>query len=541
MCIRHPENTRLGECLADGCAHEAHHASWSRRQFMKGLGMVAAGASVSLSGTPVQAFGGSSLLSKLARLGTNRVLVLVQLNGGNDGLNTLVPINNDIYYNARPGIAIPSNTTLPLTNDLGFHPSLASLEPIFGDGDMAIIQGVGYPDPNLSHFRSTDVWLTGDESGAAVGTGWSGRHLEVAHPEFGESPPSAPLAVQIGYTSPLLLQGPISNMGMSLFSVDLFDRIVETGKFYDEDNIPNSIQGDEITFMREVANNSFRYASSIQDASDSGSNDVEYPNNSSLATNLAIVAQLIKGGLGTSIYHVSLGGFDTHANQATRHANLLRYIADAVSAFRADITATGMEEEVLVMTFSEFGRRVSQNGSAGTDHGTAAPMFLFGAGVNGGMYGAQPSLSDLDNASNMKFSTDFRTVYSSILLDWFGLDPADVTQIFGSDFPQLSLITNPTGVNVEEPSIPSTITLHQNYPNPFNPVTTISFALQKSLPVTLDVYDVSGRLVSQLIDSIIPSGQHDIHFDARQLPSGLYIYRLRANGRTLSKSMTLLR
>jgi len=330
-------------------------------------------------------------------------------------------------------------------------------------------------------------------------------------------------------------------MGMSLFSVDLFDRIAETGKFYDEDNIPNSIQGDEITFMRKVANNSFRYASSIQDASESGSNDVEYPNNSSLATNLAIVAQLIKGGLGTSIYHVSIGGFDTHANQATRHANLLRYIADAVSAFRTDITATGMEEEVLVMTFSEFGRRVSQNGSAGTDHGTAAPMFLFGAGVNGGMYGAQPSLSDLDNASNMKFSTDFRTVYSSILLDWFGLDPADVTQIFGSDFPQLSLITNPTGVNVEEPSIPSTITLHQNYPNPFNPVTTISFALQKSLPVTLDVYDVSGRLVSQLIDSIIPSGQHDIHFDARQLPSGLYIYRLRADGQTLSKSMTLLR
>ncbi|GMQ80859.1 MAG: hypothetical protein BMS9Abin05_0288 [Rhodothermia bacterium] len=541
MCTRQPEKTRLGDRLADGSAHEAHHASWSRRQFMKGLGMVAAGASVSLAGTPVQAFGGSSLLSKLARLGTNRVLVMIQLSGGNDGLNTLVPINNDIYYSSRPGIAIPANSTLALTSDLGFHPSLAALEPVFGDGDMAIVQGVGYPDPNLSHFRSTDVWLTGDEAGAAAGTGWSGRHLDALYPEFGESPPSAPLAVQIGNTSALLFKGPISNMGMSLFSVDLFDRIAETGKFYSEDNIPNSIQGDEITFMRKVANSSFRYASSIQAASESGSNDVEYPSNSSLATNLSIVAQLIKGGLGTSIYHLNIGGFDTHANQLSRHSQLLTYIAEAVSAFRTDITAGGLEEEVLVMTFSEFGRRVGQNGSAGTDHGTAAPMFLFGAGVNGGMYGAQPSLEDLDNALNMKFSTDFRSVYSSILLDWFGLDPADVTQIFGEEFPQISFISSPTGVNIDHPSIPLSITLNQNYPNPFNPATTISFSLKRSMPVVLDVYDVSGRLVSHLIDSVLPSGNHDIRFEAGQLPSGLYMYQLRADGRSLSKSMTLLR
>jgi len=148
------------------------------------------------------------------------------------------------------------------------------------------------------------------------------------------------------------------------------------------------------------------------------------------------------------------------------------------------------------MTFSEFGRRVGQNGSAGTDHGTAAPMFLFGAGVTGGMYGAQPALDDLDNASNMKFNTDFRSVYSSILLDWFGLDSSDVNQIFGGEFPQISLIENPTGVNLDNPSIPSSITLNQNYPNPFNPTTTISFSLKRTLPVTLDVYAVSGRLVS---------------------------------------------
>jgi hypothetical protein len=296
-------------------------------------------------------------------------------------------------------------------------------------------------------------------------------------------------------------------------------------------------------FVRSIANDSFQYASAVQTASQIGENKVEYPNNNPLSPNLSIVAQLIKGQLGARIYHVTIGGFDTHANQGGRHGTLLRYLAEAVTAFLEDLKAenTGLEDDVLVMTFSEFGRRVNMNGSNGTDHGTAAPLFLFGTGVEGGLYGQTPNLSDLDQAGNLKFDIDFRSVYATVLQDWFGLAPNIVNEVLGGSFDALGFVSEPTSTATENEPIPQSFTLHQNYPNPFNPATTITYTLNRSERVSLRIFDVQGRLIQTLVDGTQPAGPHVLSFDAGHLPSGTYYYRLQTSDGMRTRPMTLLR
>jgi uncharacterized protein (DUF1501 family) len=541
MCKYHKSNSRRGISPGDGSAHRQDHAGWSRRQFLTGLGLAMAGTTLSVSGTPVRAFSRSSLLAKLAGSASDRVLVLIQLSGGNDGLNTIIPISNDIYYNQRPTLAIPAGEAIALSTNVGMHPSLSPLEPFFGDGKMAVVQGVGYPSPDLSHFRSTDVWITGNNVDEIGSTGWSGRYLGQSVPDFVDNPPDNPLAVQIGSGSPALFQGPDAGMGMSLLSVDLFDRIADSGVIYDTANVSPDTQGNEISFVRSVANDSFQYAGAVQTAAANGTNDVEYPANSSLASHLAIVASLIKGGLGAKIYHVTLGGFDTHANQLGIHANLMNRLSSSISAFMSDIEASGLQDEVLAMTFSEFGRRVQQNGSGGCDHGTAAPMFLFGAGLNGGVYGEQPSLDVLDNASNMIYQTDFRSIYSTVLQHWFGLSTSESNLVLGENFDTLGLISNPIGTAISGQSIPVSFSLERNYPNPFNTSTMISFLLNTSIQIRLEVFDMTGRSVSVLMDRRLPAGQHTVPFNAGTLASGTYLYQIRSGRQIVSRQMTLIR
>ena len=511
------------------------------------MGLATAGGAIVLSGTPVRAFGHTPLLQHLRRLETDRVLVFVQLSGGNDGLNTIVPKTNSLYYNARPQIAIPENQTLPISgsSDLGFHPSFDALTPVYGEGEMAVVQNVGYPDPHLSHFDSTDVWLTASNSDDILATGWVGRYLDTEYPDFDEEPTDFPLAVQMGGTSALLFQGPAANMGMSLASPELFQRIAEEGVLYEVDGLPATTFGREMEFVRTIANDSFIYADAVQSASEVGENKVEYPQGNPLSQNLSIVARLIKGQLGARIYHVSIGGFDTHANQGGQngqHANLLNNLANAIKAFLDDLEADGMSEDVLVATFSEFGRRVNQNGSNGTDHGTAAPMFLFGPGVEGGLFGDAPDLSDLDQTGNLKYEIDFRSVYATIIKDWFGLPQETVDSVMGGSFDILGLISDPaTPTAIETEDVPERFTLHQNYPNPFNPATTITFTLARTEHVTLRIYDVQGRLVQTLVDGTQPAGQHAMSFDAGHLASGSYFYTLQTTDGLKTRQMTLVR
>ncbi len=514
---------------------------------MTSMGLAAAGGAMMLSGAPVRAFGHTPLLAHLRNLETDRVLVLIQLAGGNDGLNNVVPITNDLYYQARPQIAIPGNQTIaiPGQSDLAFHPSFDALTPIYGDGNMALLQNVGYPDPHLSHFDSTDVWLTASNSDEILATGWVGRYLSDEFPDFDQEPTDYPLAVQMGGTSSLLFQGPATNMGMSLASPELFQRIAEEGILYTVEGLPDTTFGKEIEFVRTVANDSFIYAEAVQTSSETGENKVAYPEGNPLAANLEIVARLIKGRLGARIYHVSINGFDTHANQGGmngQHANLLRNLAEAVKAFLDDLEVDGWSENVMIATFSEFGRRVNQNGSGGTDHGTAAPMFLFGNGIEGGLYGNLPNLSDLDETGNLKYEIDFRTVYATMLQDWFGLASPPVVSVLGGAFDTIGFVSDPvTPTAIEEEAVPESFTLHQNYPNPFNPTTNITYTLAHTERVTLRIYDAQGRLVQTLVNGTQPAGSHAITFDAGHLASGSYFYRLHTAAGVQTRQMTLVR
>ena len=503
------------------------------------MGLAGMGSVFMLGANPVKAFGRSPLLAPLSAIETDRILVLIQLDGGNDGLNTIVPITNDIYYRSRPTLAVPANQTLPLTSELGMHPSMAGVRGLYDNGQMAIVQNVGYDNPDQSHFRSMDIWMSASDATVYDSTGWTGRSLEALFPDFGQNPPDQPLGVQLGGAS-MLFQGRAHNLGMTLENPDVFQRIAETGQFYSTDRIPSTTYGTEMRFARQVANSAFRYAGALQDAAGAGANRVEYPNGF-LAQNLSIVAKLIKGQLGTKIYVVSLEGFDTHAEQIPLHPQLLQELSTSVQAFIQDLEADNLADNVLVMTFSEFGRTIWENGSSGTDHSTSAPLFLFGPAAKGGLYGSSPDLTRVNQDGDPIHDIDFRSVYASVLKDWFGMEEAMVASVMGRSFTTLPFINQSTNTATEATPIPTAFALQQNYPNPFNPRTTIPYQLQRSEPVRLRVFDVQGRLVSTLVDKTQPAGQHTVAFDAGRLPSGVYFYRLETSAGVQTKEMTLVR
>ena len=524
--------------LEQGKAHDDDHAVWSRRDFLMQSGLVAVGGTMMLNGTPVKALGGSSLLNHLTQLETDRVLVLIQLSGGNDGLNTVVPKTNDLYYSARPTIAIPENQTVYLSDDYGLHSAMTPLEATWGEGEMAVVHSVGYPTPELSHFRSTDIWMTASDSQEVLTTGWAGRYLETQYPEYTTNPPDAPPAVQIGTSTPLLFQSAEANLGMTLFDVELFLEIAAGGTPYDPEDVPETAFGDELAFVRTVANDSFRYLDAIQEATDAAQNTAAYPAGP-MPDALAACARLIKGQLDTRIFIVSLGGFDTHADQTNEHSSLLETLSEAVKAFYEDLSETEDGDRVLTMTLSEFGRRINQNGSGGTDHGTAAPLFVFGEGVNGGLYGDGPDLVNTESG-NLIFSTDFRSIYATVLQDWFGLEEAIVSSVLGGSFEILPLVENPI-VTGNPTGTPDKFVLAQNYPNPFNPSTVITYTLGRPGRVRLRIFDERGRHITTLVDEAKAAGTHRTRFDAGRLPSGVYLYRIEAPDGVRTRRMTLVR
>ena len=387
-------------------------------------------------------------LSSIPGVDEGNILVVVQLGGGNDGLNTVVPIGFDEYYRARPTIAIGRAQTLGLGGgDIALHPALEGLKSLYDEGLLGLIQGVGYPNPNRSHFKSMDIWQTADTS--ATGNGWISRYLdatccgygkgESGRPESSRSKRQAPSAdnstnpmpaIAIGRTAPLAMEGgkikPIAFETPDLFrwmGEDIHGSLVEPyhkltqRQANDPDNDhPNADFLMRTSLEAQVSSDLIRKAVSQTPL-------VQYPN-SDLARQLQMVASMIRAGLKTRVYYVTMGGFDTHAGQGNvngTQANLLRQFADAMRAFYTDLKRQENDGRVLSMCFSEFGRRVSQNASGGTDHGTAAPMFLFGPMVRKGIIGDHPSLRDLDNG-DLKYQIDFRSVYAGILEQWLSAD-----------------------------------------------------------------------------------------------------------------------
>jgi uncharacterized protein (DUF1501 family) len=374
-----------------------------------------------------------SLVRSQAGVPEDRVLVVVQLGGGNDGLNSVVPYGSDSYYRLRPslGIAAPGRgdgAALQLDADqgIGLHPSLRGIKELIDEGSAGIVQGVGYPNPNRSHFTSMDIWNSADTNG--TNNGWIGRYFD--NTCGGTPDPEAGIA--IGRQSPLAMQGatqmPVSFERSELFrwmGVDLDSKLEEPYESIADTPHTGLVEeaDSQASFLKRTAMDA-RVSSDRVRRAVSATPLVPYPN-SNLSNQLRMVAAMIRAEMQTRVYYVTLSGFDTHANQAQQHARLLEQVGDALLAFQRDIQAQGNQSRVMTMVFSEFGRRVAQNGSGGTDHGTAAPMYFIGESLQPGLHGIHPSMERLDNG-DLVHTIDFRSLYATVLKDWMGADPSQI-------------------------------------------------------------------------------------------------------------------
>ncbi|MBI2794273.1 MAG: DUF1501 domain-containing protein [Ignavibacteria bacterium] len=520
----------------------------NRRKFIRSVG--ATGVAVATLPTIVDSFavkalaGGGTNLERL--LGTSdRVLVLIQLQGGNDGLNNIIPVSNSIYYENRPRLSIKKNATLPLTDTLGWHPALAGFRDLYDSGRLAIVQGVTYPNPNRSHFRGTDIWLTATDAEVFGTSGWVGRYVDTFAPAFPDVLPPHPLAVQIGTSLSLGLLGPRGAMGVTFRDPDEFYRLVNSGGAIEE--IPATDLGDtpagrEVEYMRNIARSADTYAAVVKQAADAAiASTITYPN-TDLAGKLKVVSQLISGGLQSRVYLVSMtsGSFDTHAGQVLTddptqgaHAALLRELGDAVNSFMTDLKNKGLQDRVAGMTFSEFGRRVAENGSIGTDHGTAAPLYVFGSRVNSAIFGSDPDLVNLDERGDMLMQNDYRDVYAAMLLQWFA-EPSSLAQnVLYRDFSSTAVPIFDSTVSVAETRRGQTFGFRSVSPNPASGDVSINVYIDAFEDAGIDISNVQGRMIrSHTVDSFSGSAS----FNVSDMPSGTYVLTLRS-GRFIAHTL----
>jgi uncharacterized protein (DUF1501 family) len=400
----------------------------TRREFLRqsasGLGLIA-------FSSVAPAFLTQSVRASVPTAEKDRsILVLIQLAGGNDGLNTLVPFEDDNYYRLRPKLALPKDGLHRISDQLGFHPACGELAELYKSGQMAAIQNVGYPNPNRSHFRSMEIWETASESEDYLTTGWTGRYFDNC---CTGQPGDDPLGLSIGNEMPDIF---LSEREHNIFSLGQTGGGRSVGEGMREAlGRSEFAKSENAHFLQHTLMNALVTESTVLQRLRAYKPMVEYPA-SNLARNLRKVAALIASGQETRVYFVSLGGFDTHANQAFRHRNLMEQLSSSMAAFQADLVAHKLDDQVLTMTFSEFGRRPSENVSGGTDHGTAAPLFVMGSNLQGSLFGSAPDL-DVKMNKDLSFSTDFRSVYSTIIEKWFSADPS---KVLGKAFPGVDFI-----------------------------------------------------------------------------------------------------
>ena len=515
----------------DGVCHADEHSDASRRSFLKRLGLVGLGTSVTLGGLPFEAFGESMMGSALNTSDCgDRILVIIRLAGGNDGLNSIVPFTNDEYYNIRPSLALQQNEIWKMNTDFGMPNTMQSLQNMWEEGHMKVVHNVGYPKPNYSHFRSSDIWASASDSKEYLETGWLGRWLENEYPTFGTTAPSVPPALQIGVESNLIFKADVGHMNLSITNPTEFYQIAASGSLYDVDFLANSPHLDELKYLRRVANSSFRYAETLQQAYGTSINAVNYPD-VGLAEQLAIVARLIKGSLGTKVYMVTIGGFDTHSDQLNNHPRLMNNLAESVSAFYKDLATTGWDDKVLSMTFSEFGRTVFENGSVGTDHGTSGPMMIFGKDIGNGFVGNPIDLLDLDNYGDPKFDVDFRQVYGTVFKDWLCVDPNTVDYVLGGAFPTLDGLL--PGGEAEIGANKYQALLGHNKKSPGSNYFIIKYAMQWRGDMRLSILSTSGQTLRILVNEFKEKGSYTYEFNPLELflSNGSYLYKLETGGK----------
>ena len=438
---------------------------------------------VMVGGMSVKAFGANSplvqALMKTDALAKDRVLVILYLNGGNDGLNTVIPLDQYTQYDAlrtvgtgasAVKIAIPQASILPIGNGTtGLHPKMTGLKQLSDNGKLAVVHSVSYPTPSYSHYRATDIWMTATDSNVQVDTGWAGRYLEDRFANYPVPPITDrdatnavmedPLAIQIGYLTSTTLLGSNQSMAVAINDPASYAALVSGGVGGTTTDLPCCEAGDLVSFIRQQQALAIAYSTEITAAHNAGNfmPTPVYPTGNSVADQLKIVARLVGGGLKTKVYFLSIGGFDTHSGQVQsgggannalgNHANLLEKVSSGIKAFQDDLLARGIEDKVVGFTFSEFGRRANSNASAGTDHGVAAPMFVFGSSVKRQTVGRNPNLmTDLNGTignQDIKMQIDFRRIYWDILTDWFGRSKTEATSLLvNKTFDTVSLFTD---------------------------------------------------------------------------------------------------
>jgi len=383
--------------------------TFTRRDFLQ---QGAGGLTLIASGVSVPAFlAKAALTAKPGR--DNKILVVIQMTGGNDGLNTVIPFRNDIYHRLRPSLGIKQQQTLRISDELGLHPDMTAMLRLYDQGMVNIINNVGYPNPDRSHFRSMDIWHTASTQPEKVNDGWLGRLTDI-------SENAQPFALYLdGTTLPLALKTkhtPVPSVhDISAFHLENNDKTLKQAL-----SLPRNSQNDDLLYVQRVAVAGCNIASRMADMHKEKSVDYDYPQYA-LASRLKQIADLIAADFGPRVYYTSLGGFDTHANQPLVHGNLLRQLSESVASFFSDLNKRRLADRVLVMTFSEFGRRVSENASRGTDHGVAAPMFVISPQCQPGIRGGEPDLEHL-LAGDIPHHVDFRSVYADILDNWLNVN-----------------------------------------------------------------------------------------------------------------------
>lgn len=487
---------------------------------------------------------------------TDHVFVLIQLGGGNDGLNMVIPL--DVYanyYNARTNVAIPQSQVLRLdgTDRSGLHPAMTALQNMYNEGKVSVVQSVGYDNPNFSHFRATDIWNSGDtreNRNERVRIGWMGRYLESEFPGYPDAFPNGampdPLAIQISNVPTLTVQGEIYSMGLSITNPE---------KVYTFDNpfsdYPlNSVNANkELKFLRVISEKTKIYSDLIRAAYQRASTMATYPSDNYLADQLRIVARLIKGGLKTRVYTVSMGGFDTHKRQVNasdtttgNHANLMKNLSEGISAFQQDLELMQLDDRVMGMTFSEFGRRIKSNASLGTDHGAAAPLLMFGTHAKKGILGNSPDIpADIQVVNNIPFQYDFRSVYASVLEQWFCVKQPALDSIMLQNYQSLPLIQGgPCGLpeTPDDTNNESDKLILKMWPNPYTVSGTIQFSTTGGHTMIQQI-DPLGRVIKVHTNRDYAAGTYNIDLYNDGLASGVYFLRLQ--NKSLQKVISIVK
>lgn len=494
----------------------------------------------------------------------DNILVVVQLFGGNDGINTITPYDWDVYYNLfRPNLNIPKNAVTPISQNLGMamHPNLKlgvkeGMLGLFNRGKLSVIHGVGYENPNFSHFRSTDIWLSGlvpPTDSVPLSTGWLGRYFD----KYKDTEkPESPFCVQIGQNPSLMFMGETSEKSIVLENADdLFNQAksVESNKV----NVSGSTYYlNEFDYINQVGIQINDYSKVIKKAFDAGKNTEKYTDKT-LSNQLKLVARLIDGGLKTKVYFLELHGFDTHSNQGGLdgiHSRLLAEMSEAISSFQSDIEKLGHSKRVLGITTSEFGRRPYENGSMGTDHGTSNVMFAFGDAVKGEIIGSHFVFLPFRDHQNLRFTTDFRSIYFEVMVSWFGQSSDFAAKVLGSKFAYVEK-TGFIKTTKEDPTLPPPPVVPQKnadinspnnpenprniteqdafvlYPNPIHGNSAfLSMTLYFQCAVKITQSYINGQALGQIHQKSYRAGLHSVYLDLLGGP-GLYLLKIKVNNR----------